>query len=120
MKPTGPTNPQTRKTIELLLEQFKKEKAKIWRYVAEKLQTPRRRKIEVNVSKFEKYCNDGDYVVVPGVVLGNGELTKKVYVAALRFSKQAKEKIENAGGKCMSIEELIKINPKGSNVRVMA
>ena len=32
-------------------------------------------------------------------VLGNGELTKKLTVNANKFSKVAKEKIENAGGK---------------------
>ena len=32
-------------------------------------------------------------------VLGNGELTKKITVSANKFSKVAKEKIENAGGK---------------------
>ena len=32
-------------------------------------------------------------------ILGNGEITKKLTVKANYFSKQAKEKIENAGGK---------------------
>ena len=32
-------------------------------------------------------------------VLGNGELTKKLTVKAHKFSKVAKDKIENAGGK---------------------
>ena len=33
------------------------------------------------------------------VVLGNGEVTKKVTVKAARFSKVAEEKINAAGGK---------------------
>ncbi len=33
------------------------------------------------------------------VVLGNGEITKKLTVKAARFTKSAKEKIEAAGGK---------------------
>ena len=32
-------------------------------------------------------------------ILGNGEITKKITVKANKFSKIAKEKIENAGGK---------------------
>ncbi len=36
-------------------------------------------------------------------VLGNGELTKKLTVNAHKFSKVAKEKIENAGGKAKVI-----------------
>ena len=34
-------------------------------------------------------------------VLGNGELTKKLKVAAHRFSKTAKDKIEKAGGEAV-------------------
>ena len=36
-------------------------------------------------------------------VLGNGELTKKLTVSANKFSKVAKEKIDNAGGKAKVI-----------------
>jgi len=36
-------------------------------------------------------------------VLGNGELTKKLTVSANKFSKVAKDKIENAGGKAKVI-----------------
>ena len=36
-------------------------------------------------------------------VLGHGELTKKLTVTAHRFSKQAKEKIEKAGGKAVTL-----------------
>ena len=32
---------------------------------------------------------------------------------------EAQEKIENAGGECISIEEIMKTNPKGSNIRIM-
>ncbi|HDD72605.1 MAG TPA: 50S ribosomal protein L18e, partial [Candidatus Aenigmarchaeota archaeon] len=50
-------------------------------------------------------------IVVPGVVLGSGEITKPVSVAALRFSKSAEEKIKKAGGKCMSLEEFSELYP---------
>ena len=36
-------------------------------------------------------------------ILGNGEITKKLTVRANKFSKIAKEKIENAGGKAKVI-----------------
>jgi large subunit ribosomal protein L15 len=36
-------------------------------------------------------------------VLGNGELTKKLQVAAHRFSKSAQEKIEKAGGEVVIV-----------------
>ena len=58
--------------------------------------------------------------MVPGVVLGSGTLTKKVTVAAWRFSSKAREKIESSGGEAISIEELLEKNPKGSNVKIFA
>ena len=36
-------------------------------------------------------------------VMGNGEITKKLTVSAHKFSKIAKDKIENAGGKAKVI-----------------
>ncbi|MEE0935312.1 MAG: 50S ribosomal protein L18e, partial [Methanobrevibacter sp.] len=36
-----------------------------------------------------------------------------------KFSAKAQEKITSAGGECISIEEIMNINPKGSNIRIM-
>ena len=40
-------------------------------------------------------------------------------VVALKFSAKAQEKIESAGGECISIDEIIETNPKGSNIRII-
>ena len=67
---------------------------------------------EINVCELNVF-NDGDVIGVTElmekgiigkaydglVVLGNGEITKKVTVKAARFSKVAAEKIATAGGK---------------------
>ena len=57
-------------------------------------------------------------ILVPGKVLSNGDLENKVDVVALKFSAKAQEKIENAGGECISIDEIMDKNPKGSNIRI--
>lgn len=119
VKRTGPTNKYLKELIIKLEKAAKKNKVKIWKAVAEKLKKPTRQRVEVNVKKLERFCKDGEVVVVPGVVLGSGVLTKKLIVAAWRFSKAAKEKIEKTGGKALSIEELLEKNPRGSNVRIM-
>ncbi|MBO7426724.1 MAG: 50S ribosomal protein L15 [Clostridia bacterium] len=69
--------------------------------------------IEVNVSDLEKFDNgaevsaeilaDAGIISLPKVndgikILGNGELTKKLTVKAVKFTASAKEKIEKAGG----------------------
>jgi large subunit ribosomal protein L18e len=119
VKRTGPTNPYLKELIEKLRKKWLEAKAPIWKTIAEKLEKPSRQRIEVNLSKIERYANENEVIVVPGKVLGMGDLTKKVTVAAWAFSKTAKEKIEKAGGKVLSIEELMRNNPKGSNVRIM-
>ncbi len=40
-------------------------------------------------------------------------------VAAFAFSKMAEEKIRNAKGTCLTLPELVKQNPKGSDVRIV-
>lgn len=112
------TNPRLVKLIDLLLEESAKNKANIWKVVAEKLASPARKWTEVNLSKINRYAKENETIVVPGKVLG-GELSKAVKIAAFSFSNSAKEKIIAAGGQCMSIEELLKTNPRGSGVRII-
>ena len=90
-----------------------------WRAVAKGLNRPNRKAYEVNVSRLEKHAKKGENVVVPGNVLGAGELSKPLTVAALRFSGSAREKIEKAGGRCMAIEEMVRLNPGGKKLRIM-
>ncbi len=118
VKRTGPTNPCLKELIEELRKKFVETKAKIWRDVAEKLEKPRRKRVEVNVSRINRYAEENEEIVVPGVVLGAGSINKPVTVAAWRFSGGAKRKIEEAGGKAITIRELMEKNPKGSNVRI--
>lgn len=115
VKRTGPTNNLMKSAIDIL----KKEQSPFWKEIAEKLSRPTRSRVEVNLSEINRYVAEGETVVVPGAVLSAGDLTKKVNVAAWRFSEDAKEKIHQAGGKTLTIEQLKKENPKGTNVRIM-
>jgi large subunit ribosomal protein L18e len=51
--------------------------------------------------------------------LGSGSLSKKLTVAAYDFSESAKKKIAEAGGKSLTIPEMIKKNPSGSGIKIM-
>ncbi len=119
MKRTGPTNPYLKSLIENLKKKSFELNAPIWRAVAEKLEKPRRQRVEVNISDLERVANENEYIVVPGVVLGSGDLSKKLVVAAWKFSPTAKQKIEKMKGECLSIDELVERNPKGSGVRIV-
>ncbi len=119
VKRTGPTNPYLKQLIETLKKKSFELKAPIWKAIAKKLEKPRRKKVEVNLSKIERFAEKNETIIVPGVVLGAGKLTKPVRIAAWRFSDSARKKIELAKGKCLSIEDLLKENPKGSKVKIL-
>ncbi len=102
-----------------LIIELDQKKQLIWKAVAKGLNRPRRVGFTMNLNRLDKLTNGKETIVVPGVVLGTGELTKPLSVAALRFSDSAKQKIEKAGGKCLGIEQLAKENPDGKGVRIM-
>ena len=113
------TNPNLIELINKLYEQSRSEDAAIWKDVAKRLERSNRRTAEVNLSDISRYAEAGETVLVPGKVLSNGDLEEKVDVVAFKFSAKAQEKIESAGGKCLSIDEIMEANPKGSNIRIM-
>jgi len=119
LKKIKATNPELIKLIRLLRKKARENKATIWRDLAERLAKPRKRRIAVNISRINRYTKENDEVVVPGKVLGAGSLDHPVKVAAFAFSEQARMKISKAKGKCISIPELIEMNPKGSKVKII-
>jgi len=98
-------NPEDKGLTELIAK-LKGDKRAIWKKVSELLCRPKRARAHINVSKIARYAKEGMTVVVPGKVLGDGDIEFPVVVAAYRFSKSASESIENAGGKAISIREL--------------
>ena len=94
------------------------EKVAIWKRIATDLEKPTRKRRVVNLSRINRNTKENDTVVVPGKVLGGGELNHRVVVAAYQFSDSALDKI-NKVGKAMTITELMKENPKASKVRII-
>ncbi len=112
------TNPELIELVKNLKQKSREENVNIWRDIAYRLEKPLRVWPEVNLSRIERYAGDSDVIVVPGKVLGAGMITKKVTVSAFKFSTEAKDKIESAGGKVLTIKELMAINPKGKGVKI--
>lgn len=119
MKKTKTENPELISTIRFLKKTAKDNDARIWRKIAEYLSRTRRKRIAVNLSRINRYTKTGETVAVPGKVLAAGELSHPVIVTAFAFSESAVTKIEKAKGKCLTFSELMKKNPKGSNVRII-
>jgi len=111
---TGPSNYYNRK----LIRELWKTKRRIWKKVSKKLSSPRRERIEANLYRINKKTKENDVIVVPGKILGIGEIDHKLTIACLNCSKTARKKIETSGSKVLSIEELFEQNPEGKNVKV--
>ena len=113
------TNPELVSLIADLKKAGRENDAPIWRDIALRLEAPSRVWAEANLSKIENNVKDGETIVVPGKVLAAGDLTIKVNVAAYSFSSKAAAAIVAAGGKVMTIRELVAANPAGTKVRII-
>ncbi len=107
----------------MLIEELKKtsisQNSGIWKRIAIDLEKPTRQRRNVNVSRIDRFAGKNELIVVPGKVLGAGEISKSVIVAAWQFSGQAREKITKAKGDCMSLQELLAKKPKISELRII-
>ncbi|MGI0037707.1 MAG: 50S ribosomal protein L18e [Nitrososphaera sp.] len=106
-------------TVWTLRVAFKKTKAPIWRALEEELSGRRANRSEVNVGKLAEITKAGEVLVVPGKVLGTGNLGHKLTVCAYSVSEGAAKKIVSAGGRLISFEDLTKKHPDGKGVRII-
>lgn len=109
------TNPEL---IDLIKElKIAGREKNIWKDIAKRLE--RSKKVQVNVGKLAKIVNNDEIALVPGKVLGAGEITKSISVAALSFSDAAYQKLLASGSEAMSIKDLLKNNPDVNRIRIV-
>jgi large subunit ribosomal protein L18e len=111
---TGPSDYYIRK----LIRDLWKTKRRIWKQVSKKLSGSRKQRIEANLYRINKKTKNNDVIVVPGKILGVGNLDHKLTIACLNSSSSAKTKVESSGSKLISIEELLELNPQGEKVKI--
>ncbi|HII17350.1 TPA: 50S ribosomal protein L18e [Candidatus Woesearchaeota archaeon] len=116
---TGPTNAELQELIHGLKKQSAVHKVSLWKRVATDLEKPTRRRRVVNLSRINRFTEDGETIVIPGKVLGAGDLQRKLRIAAYQFSTDAKEKILASGSTIITLEELAKESPKGKKIRII-
>jgi large subunit ribosomal protein L18e len=119
MKESKTTNPELIQLISLLKKESKEKQAGIWHDVAEYLSSSRSHRVAINLSSISRNTKRADVIVVPGKVLGTGNINHAVTIAAFSVSEKAKVKLEAAKAKVISISELLEKNPKGSNVKII-
>lgn len=102
--------------VETILAAKKKNK---WIKIAGILSGPRRKSIGLNLGEIDKNSQEGETIIVPGKVLSQGEINKKIKIVAQSFSEKAREKLEKAEIPILSIIEEIKKNPEMEKCRIL-
>lgn len=118
-KPISKTNPNLVNLIGDLKAQSRDTGAALWRDVAMRLSRSRSNWAEPNLSRLSRYAPEGATILVPGKLLGSGEVSASHDVAAYSVSTSAREKIEAAGGRILSLADLMNENPNGSGVIIL-
>ena len=102
--------------VETLMNAKKKDK---WLEVAGIISGPRRKRIDLNLNEINNQTKDKEKVIVPGKVLSQGEINKKIKIVALSFSEKAKEKLKKSGCEFSSILTEIKLNPSAEGIKIL-
>ena len=109
---TKTTNRELFDTIRELKKFANDSKGEVWRAVASRLAGAASQRAEVNLNRISKNTQEGETIIVPGKVLGDGLLNKKVTIVAYSATDSAKQKISQGGGKFVSIREHLASKPK--------
>jgi large subunit ribosomal protein L18e len=113
-------NPELHRVVVALRKAEHAHDAPIWGAVADRLERSRHQVTPLNVGHLERLAAADDWIVVPGKLLADGPLSKPITVGALAYSAEARSKVHAAGGKALTISELLKEKPDGSGVRLLA
>ena len=118
-KRTGPSKPILQNIIQELKKKSREQSINLWKRVATDLEKPTRQRRIVNLSSISRYTKENEIIVVPGKVLGAGNLEHKLTISAFQFSDGAKKKIEKVGAKIVTLLELSRENPSGKGIRII-
>lgn len=112
------TNPRVLGLIKSLYDKSAESKAALWKNLAKRFEKPNKNWAKINLSRLSRITKKGETIVVPGKVLGAGNITHPLKIYSFNTSKSAVDKIAKAGGSCGKIEDFLS---KGStkDVRII-
>ena len=113
------TNQVVIQMVKTLRGASKKNNAPIWEKMAELALKPTRAKRTLNLGQIDKLALDSDVIVVPGKVLGTGNLSHKITLCSFSISATGAKKIIESGGKILDISQIIKNHPTGKGVKII-
>lgn len=107
------TNPELITTI------IAAKKNKAWIEVAGLISGSRKNNKNLNLREIDQLAKEKETLIVPGKILSQGELSKKIKIAALNFSEKAREKLSKSGSEGISILQEIKSNPEAKGIKII-
>ena len=116
---------QKKNSTELVNTIIAAKKNKSWIKIAGILSGPRKNRANLNLEEIDKKVDtlkgtsEGEIVVIPGKVLSQGNVNKKIKIVALNFSDKAKEKLLKSKCEVLNIIEEIKKNPEGKGIKIL-
>jgi len=113
------TNQITIQLAKNLKKASTKNDAPIWAKLAKLALKPSSVRRRVNLNKISKLTKDGDVVIVPGKVLGTGNIAHKITLCSFSISNSALDKVSNAGGKIINFTNIIEKFPTGKGVNII-
>ena len=117
-KRTGPTNPVLNNLITELKRLAIKKEMPLYKRLATELSKSTRQRRRVNLSRINRNIKEGEIAIVPGKLLGAGNMANKNQVVAWDISETAKSKL---GEKQFTyLHDFIKKDLKGKKVRIIA
>ncbi len=109
-----------RKTDEYIAETALVAKnQKAWMRIAQLVSGSRKKYSAINLDRINNESENGDIIVIPGKVLGNGDLDKKIKICAIYFSDSAAQKIKKSKSEMVKIIDEIKSNPSAKGVKII-
>jgi large subunit ribosomal protein L18e len=106
----------SKELVETIINLKKHDK---WLDVARILSGSRKNMVNFNLEKINNKTNEGEIVIIPGKVLSQGEVNKKIKIIAFGFSEKAKEKLSKSKIEFSSINEEIKTNPTAKGITIL-
>ena len=90
-----------------------------WMQIARVLSGSTRKHSAINLREIDEKSEIGDTFVIPGKILSEGELSKKIKICAFKISKEAKEKLKHTKSEFVFLIDEIKKNPKAEGIKII-
>jgi large subunit ribosomal protein L18e len=94
-------------------------KSPAWFKLSKMLSQATRKHSAVNLSVIDRQTSMGDTILVPGRVLGVGEITKKIRICSFGISAEALERLKKTRSEWIHVLDEIKKNPKAEGLKII-